>query len=135
MKDGEDVDLNMVVLAGKLASKPTIKEFDSGNSFARLLVVTRTEKPRRRVDVVPVVCWDPPDDIESFDRGDRVWVAGAVQRRFWSNDHNSRRSQVEIVAYDVQKGVDERGVKIESIMAPPDELDEDEMRALYLDEK
>lgn len=103
------MDLNLVVLCGRLATTPEIKTFDSGARLARLLITTRTEVPKRRVDVVPVTVWedlDNPsfdfDEIEGFELGDRIWVAGSTQRRFWS-DTNERRSRIEVVANHVQK--------------------------------
>jgi len=96
------MDLNLVVLAGRLAAAPEVRTFDNGSSLVRYLVTTRSERPRRRIDVVPVVLWDAAENGVDLERGDRVWVAGAVQRRFWSDDHN-RRSRVEVVAFHVQR--------------------------------
>ncbi|MEA2010868.1 MAG: hypothetical protein U9N78_09190, partial [Actinomycetota bacterium] len=39
------------------------------------------------------------------ERGDRIWIAGSIQRRFWSDDH-SRRSRIEVVAHHVQGGLE-----------------------------
>ena len=100
----QDLDLNLVVLAGRLAAPPEVRQFESGQSLIRYLVTTRTETPTRRVDVVPVTLHDPrPDqseDAASLTPGDRVWVAGSAQRRFWSQQ-DGRRSQLEVVAEQV----------------------------------
>ncbi len=97
------MDLNLIVLAGHLAAKPEVRTFPSGASMVRYLVTTRTEVPRRRVDVIPVTLWHPGDHAEGElpDRGTPVWVAGAVQRRFWSSGDGTR-SRIEVVAHDVQ---------------------------------
>ncbi len=98
------MDLNLVVLAGRLAATPEVRVFEDGNTLTRILVTTRSEQPRKRIDVVPVVVWNDSatgDDLSSFERGDRVWVSGHIQRRFWSDDH-SRRSRIEVVAAHVQ---------------------------------
>ena len=95
------MDLNIVVLAGRLAATPEVRTFDNGSNLVRYLVTIRAEHPRRRVDVIPVVLWDALGQDLSLERGDRVWIAGAVQRRFWSDDHN-RRSRIEIVARHIQ---------------------------------
>ncbi|MGB9357270.1 MAG: single-stranded DNA-binding protein [Acidimicrobiia bacterium] len=102
------MDLNLVVLAGRLAATPEVRRFDNGSSLARYLVTTRSERPRRRIDVVPVVLWDADANDADLRRGDRVWVAGAVQRRFWSDDRN-RRSRLEVVAFHVQRHLDPDG--------------------------
>jgi single-strand DNA-binding protein len=96
------VDLNLVVLGGRLAAPPEIRQFEQGGRLARYLVTVRSEEPHRRVDVVPVVLWDPPDELLDArpEPGRGVWVAGAVQRRFWSGPEG-RRSRLEVVAEQV----------------------------------
>jgi single-stranded DNA-binding protein len=103
------MDLNLVVLCGKLAVDPELKSFDSGIGLVRLLVTVRSDEPKRRVDVVPVTLWDPPDEFldEMPGKGRRIWVCGAVQRRFWESP-DGRRSRLEVVAEQVHvKDVEE----------------------------
>lgn len=97
------MDVNLVVLNGKLATTPELREFESGARLARLLVTVKAEAPRRRVDVVPVTLWDPPDDLLECppEAETRVWIVGMVQRRFWQGDEG-RRSRLEIVAHSVE---------------------------------
>ena len=76
--------------------------FDSGTRLLRMLVTVRAEAPRKRVDVIPVTYWDPPDELvdDPPERGRRIWVCGSVQRRFWEST-DGRRSRVEVVAEQV----------------------------------
>jgi single-strand DNA-binding protein len=96
------MDLNLVVLSGRLAAPPEIRQFESGSRLARYLVTVRSDEPVNRVDVVPVTVWDPPDELIDLDPapGTRLWVAGSVQRRFWSAEEG-RRSRIEIIAGQV----------------------------------
>ncbi len=96
------MDLNLVVLCGRLAVEPELKVFGSGSRLIRLLVTIRSEWPKRRVDVVPVTLWDPPDELVDAlpIKGQRIWVCGSVQRRFWEAP-DGRRSRLEIVAEHV----------------------------------
>jgi len=96
------MDLNLIVLCGRLAVEPELKEFDSGSRLVRLLVTVRSDEPRRRVDVVPVTLWDPPQDLleDMPDKGRRIWVCGSVQRRFWESP-DGRKSRLEVVAEQV----------------------------------
>jgi single-stranded DNA-binding protein len=91
------MDVNLVVLSGRIAAPPECRVFQSGTRLLRLLVTVRLEEPRRRLDVIPVILWDPPDDNLEHGVGDRVYVTGTVQRRFWSNP-DGRRSRLEIIA-------------------------------------
>ena len=104
------MDLNLVVIAGRLAAAPEIRVFDGGSTLVRYLVTTRTEEPKRRIDVVPCVLWDADEEATKYERGDRVWIAGSVQRRFWSDDH-SRRSRIEVVAHHVQGAIDGKALE------------------------
>ncbi len=96
------MDFNLVVLSGALATAPELREFDSGARLLRLLVTVRSDEPRKRVDVVPVTLWDPPAELiaEDLQRGRRVYVTGATQRRFWEAKEG-RRNRIEIVAEHV----------------------------------
>jgi len=96
------MDLNLMVVSGRLAAPPEIRQFESGARLARYLVTVRSEAPVRRVDVLPVTLWDPDDQLidAAPGPGSRVWVAGSVQRRFWSASEG-RRSRLELVADQV----------------------------------
>jgi single-stranded DNA-binding protein len=96
------MDLNLIVLCGRLATDPELKVFDSGTRLLRYLVTVRADHPRRRVDVVPVTQWDPPDEcVEDLpEKGARIWVCGSIQRRFWESP-DGRRSRIEVVAEQV----------------------------------
>jgi single-stranded DNA-binding protein len=97
------MDLNLIVLCGRLATEPELRVFDSGARLMRYLVTVRADYPRRRVDVIPVVLWDPTDDLvdEPARKGEHVMVVGSVQRRFWEGPEG-RRSRVEVVAESVE---------------------------------
>jgi single-stranded DNA-binding protein len=101
------MDLNLVVLSGRLAAAPEMRVLDSGTRLVRYLVTLRTETPRRRVDVLPVTLWEPSDDAAvDLEKGRRVWVAGSAQRRFWEGPEG-RRSRIEIVAEQVTHDIAE----------------------------
>jgi single-stranded DNA-binding protein len=96
------VDFNVMVIAGTLAAEPELRKFESGSRLIRYLITVRADEPRRRVDVLPVTLWDPSPELlaATAARGDRIWAAGTVQRRFWDGD-GGRRSSVELIAHYV----------------------------------
>lgn len=96
------MELNLVVLSGRLAAEPEIRTFDSGSTLLRLLITVRSEEPRKRVDVIPVTVWNPDDEVldEEMTIGRKIWIAGSIQRRFWSATEG-RRSRLEVVAHEV----------------------------------
>lgn len=102
------MDVNQVTLVGRLATPPERRDFESGTYNTRLLVTVRSDNPRRRLDVIPVVIWDTP--ISGMTIGDTVLVEGTVQRRFWEGE-DGRRSRLEIVA------------NLINVLTPPEEDD------------
>ena len=96
------MDLNMVVLNGRLAATPEHRVLESGSRMARLLVAVRSEEPHNRLDVLPVVWWEPEEEFMAAppEVGSRVWITGSVQRRFWESA-DGRRSKIEVVAVHV----------------------------------
>ena len=96
------MDLNLIVLCGRLATDPEVRVFDSGTRMVRYLVTVRGDHPRSRVDVIPVTQWEPPDDIvENLPvRGTRIWICGSLQRRFWESP-DGRNSRLEVVAEQI----------------------------------
>ena len=96
------MDLNMVVINGRLAAAPEHRILESGSRMARLLVAVRSEEPHNRLDVLPVVWWEPEEEFMAAppDVGSRVWITGSVQRRYWESA-DGRRSKIEVVAVHV----------------------------------
>lgn len=96
------MDLNLVVLAGRLAAPPDLRHLESGKTVVRYLVTVRSDKPSR-VDVLPVAMQSDgePDALPLGDPGTRIFVAGWVRRRFW-DPPGAGRSRLEIVARHVE---------------------------------
>ena len=96
------MDLNLVVLGGRLAAPPELRVFQSGARLVRYLVTVKSDVPHRRLDVLPVTLWDPDEALleADYQPGHRLWLAGSVQRRYWDGE-DGRRSRVEIVAGNV----------------------------------
>ncbi|MBT8200186.1 MAG: single-stranded DNA-binding protein [Acidimicrobiia bacterium] len=103
----DDEDVNIVVLRGNVVAEPEIRHFDSGAVMIRYLTTVRVTVPKRRLDVIPVTLWDPPEDLmrRPGTSHDRIWVLGSVQRRFWPMaSHDRRRSRIEVVANRIDIG-------------------------------
>lgn len=103
--DDQFNDFNLVVLCGKLAVEPEYRAYGSGARLIRYLIATRSSEPLRRMDVIPVTQWDPPEELwtRQSARGDRLTIVGSVQRRFHRSD-NGREGRLEVVASNVEFG-------------------------------
>jgi single-stranded DNA-binding protein len=102
------VNYNVAVIAGTLAAPPELRDFGSGSRLMRYLITTTSEVPRHRVDVIPVVLWNPTDEAVAAELapGVGVWAACSVQRRF-SSGPAGRRSQLDLVAHVVEQREDD----------------------------
>lgn len=93
------MDLNLLVLCGRLAAPAEM----AADGRLRCLITVRQTEPAR-VDVIPVTQWDPDpqaaETILAAAPGERVWVAGSMQRRFHSGP-DGRRSRLECVAEQI----------------------------------
>ncbi|MEX1004403.1 MAG: single-stranded DNA-binding protein [Acidimicrobiia bacterium] len=96
------MDINLAVLCGRLATAPEVRVYDTGSRCMRFLVTVAVERPRRRIDVVPVTLWDPPAHLadDPPEQNARVWVTGVVQRRAHDGPEG-RRSRIEVMAEQV----------------------------------
>lgn len=99
------IDINLVALCGRLAAAPETRDFVSGGRLIRYLVAVKSDRPQRRVDVLPVTLWDPPDHLwdEPGETGARFWAAGSLQRRFWEGPEGNS-SRLEVIAEEVLVG-------------------------------
>lgn len=87
------MDLNHVVIGGRLAVPPEITPEPDGRRRMRLLIVVRGSDPPR-VDLIPVTIWNPPD-VGPLEIGTRAYVSGSLHRRFSERGGSSR---IEVVA-------------------------------------
>ncbi|NND03751.1 MAG: hypothetical protein HKN91_13290 [Acidimicrobiia bacterium] len=100
--DRTTMDYNVTVIGGRLATSPEAITDAAHPTAARLLVEVKSDYPRVRHDLVPVV--DPNyDPTTPFNAGELVWVVGSLQRRFSARTGQGR---LEIVASYVSAQVD-----------------------------
>jgi single-stranded DNA-binding protein len=104
------MDINLAVLCGRLATAPEVRCFDTGGRLMNFLVTVAADHPRRRIDVIPVTLWDPPDHLVEKPpaQNSRVWVTGAVQRRA-DEGPEGRRNRIQVVADQVVVLTADRG--------------------------
>ena len=97
------MNLNIVVLGGRLAAPPELRTLSSGSTLLRYLVTARSESPSERVDVIPVNLWqpDPELELEHHPSGRPVYVVGSLRRRF-GESIDGRASRLEVVAHGVE---------------------------------
>ena len=88
---------NLVVLRGRTASAPALRDLPSGSVVAQFDVVTPVPG-RAATGAVPVAWTDPsPSDLARVGEGVDIVVVGTVRRRFF-RVAGATQSRTEVVA-------------------------------------
>jgi single-strand DNA-binding protein len=103
-------DINHVVLVGRLTRDPELTYTQSGAAVCRFsIAVNRTsgsrgENQEESTSFFNIVAWNKTAEIcnEYLSKGKQVGVDGRLQQRRWSGSDGMKRSNVEIVANNVQ---------------------------------
>ncbi|MDX6309809.1 MAG: single-strand DNA-binding protein [Nocardioidaceae bacterium] len=99
---------NEVVLCGRVSIPADERRLPSGDTIMTTRVVIDREQPRRgrsglsrskqRVDAIDCVAWTARAQraIRHWQPGDRVYLEGAIRRRFYRRVDGSPASRVEV---------------------------------------
>ena len=98
----QPADRNEVVLVGRVAADPEVKELPSGDAVWLFRLVVRRQEgstTRQTVDTLQCSAWTRrvQRSVSGWREGDRVEVSGSVRRRFFrSGGVPQSRVEVEI---------------------------------------
>lgn len=104
------LNLNKVVLCGRLTADPELKQTGSGvNVVTFTLAVNRRYQSRnqdanapaqQQADFISVVAWRQTAEFVSryFHKGSALCVTGSIQTRSWTDQQGQKRYATEVVA-------------------------------------
>ena len=103
-----NLNLNKVILAGRLTQEPELKQTPSGISVVRVnLAVNRrrarsTEQNEQQTDFITLVIWRQTAEFVSkyFKKGSALCVTGSIQTRKWTDQQGQNRYATEVVVDD-----------------------------------
>ena len=104
-----NLNLNKVVLAGRLTSDPELKQTQSGvsvTSFSiainRRYVSRNNDQAEQQTDFINLVAWRQTADFicKYFKKGSAICVTGSIQTRTWQDNQGQRRYSTEVVIDD-----------------------------------
>ena len=104
-----NLNLNKVVLAGRITSDPELKQTPNGVSVLsfRLAINRRTssrngEQSEPQTDFISMVAWRQTAEFISkyFRKGSAICVTGSIQTRSWQDQQGQRRTTTEVVVDD-----------------------------------
>ena len=98
------LNLNKVVLAGRLTADPELKQTQSGISVTSFtLAVNRKyakDQEQQQTDFISVVAWRQTAEFISryFKKGSALCITGAIQTRSWQDQQGQKRYATEVIA-------------------------------------
>ena len=111
------LNLNKVVLAGRMTADPELKQTTSGISVLSFTIAVNrrftsrsNEQGESQADFINVVAWRQTAEFISkyFRKGSAICVTGSIQTRNWQDQQGQRRYATEVVA-DEAMFVESRG--------------------------
>lgn len=124
------LNLNKVVLAGRLTADIELKQTPSGVSVCSFsLAVNRKYQSDRQqqTDFINCVAWRSTAEFISkyFRKGSAICITGSIQVRSWTDNNNQKHYATEVVAEEamfVESKNDSQGTYVpESHQAPEDD--------------
>ena len=102
------LNLNKVVLAGRITADPELKQTPSGVSVLRFtLAVNRrfsksNEQGEQQTDFITMVAWRQTAEFISkyFKKGSAICVTGSIQTRSWQDQQGQKRYGTDVVVDD-----------------------------------
>ncbi|MBQ9086907.1 MAG: single-stranded DNA-binding protein [Clostridia bacterium] len=99
------LNLNKVVLAGRITADPELKQTPSGVSVVRFtLAVNRrfsksNEQGEQQTDFISMVAWRQTAEFISkyFRKGSALCVTGSIQTRSWTDQQGQKRYGTDVV--------------------------------------
>ena len=97
------LNLNKVVLCGRLTATPELKQTTSGISVCNFtLAVNRrfAKENEPKADFINIIAWRQTAEFitKYFDKGNSICIVGSIQTRSWKDDNGNNRYATDVVA-------------------------------------
>lgn len=120
------LNLNKVVLAGRIAATPELKQTQSGIAVTTFSIAVdrRVAKDtEKKTDFINVVAWRQTAEFICgyFQKGSAICIYGNIQTRTWQDQSGNKRYATEVVAdeaYFVEGKAANSGAQADQAPAP-----------------
>lgn len=102
------MNLNKVIIGGRLTTDPELRQTPGGTSVVRISVAVSRGKPRddgeEITDFIDVTAFDKRAELiaRNFRKGSNILVVGRLQQRRWENKTGEKRQSYEVSADEIQ---------------------------------
>ena len=98
------LNLNKVVLAGRITADPELKQTTTGVSVLSFTLAvnrrfSKNEQGEQQTDFISMVAWRQTAEFISkyFRKGSAICVTGSIQTRNWQDSQGQRRYATEVI--------------------------------------
>ena len=100
------LNLNKVILCGRLTADPELKQTTSGISVVSFSIAVNRRyqsksdsQPAQQADFINVVAWRSTAEFISryFRKGQAICITGSIQTRSWNDQQGQKRYATEVV--------------------------------------
>ena len=93
-----NLNLNKVVLSGRLTSKPELKVTTSGINVCSFSIAIK-RRGAEESDFINCQAWRKTAEFISqyFDKGNAICVTGSIQTRSWKDNNGNKKYATEVV--------------------------------------
>lgn len=102
-----NLNLNKVILGGRLTADPELKQTPSGLSVCQFSIAINRKKQKdqteQQADFINCVAWRSTAEFISrfFRKGSSICVSGSIQTRSWTDQQNNKRYATEVLIDEV----------------------------------
>ena len=95
-----NLNLNKVILGGRLTATPELKQTPGGVSVVSFTIAVNRKGAERKTDFIDVTAWRNTAEFISkyFSKGSSICVVGSLQKREWTDNNGNKRYATEVVA-------------------------------------
>lgn len=102
-----NLNLNKVILGGRLTAQPELKTTPSGTNVTTFTIAInrrggKDEQPKS--DFINCVAWDKRAELicKYFGKGSSICIVGEIQTRSWKDNNGNNRYATEVIVSEVQ---------------------------------
>ena len=95
------LNLNKVILAGRITADPELKQTANGISVVSFrIAVNRRSQQQNDADFFNVTAWQNTAEFiaKYFHKGSAICVCGRIQNRTWTDQNGQKRYMTDIIA-------------------------------------
>ncbi len=94
-----NINLNKVILGGRLTSQPELKQTPQGVAVTTFSIAVNRRGKKDETDFINCVAWRQTAEFISkyFGKGSSICIVGQIQTRSWNDSNGNKRYATEVI--------------------------------------